>query len=99
MIPALRVFLELAVPGGKSIPSAQSMGIPSGWQTSRYYGEHFDFSTKGLTGWPSNPSHQHGEYLAAFALGRHFPHLPGLPDWFDVHGRRRPLVPERTAHG
>jgi hypothetical protein len=60
------------------------VGIPSGWQTSRYYGEHFDFSTKGLTGWPSNPSHQHAEYLAAFALGRHFPHVPGLPDWFAV---------------
>ena len=84
VIPALRVFLELAVPGGKSIPSAQSMGIPSGWQTSKYYGEHFAFSTKGLTGWPSNPSHQHGEYLAAFVSGRHFPHLAGLPDWFDV---------------
>jgi hypothetical protein len=84
VIPALRIFLELAVPDGGWIPSAASQGVPSGWKTSEYYGRHFDFSTKGLTGWPSNPSHQHGEYLAAFALGRHFPHVPGLPDWFAV---------------
>jgi hypothetical protein len=83
VIPALRLFLELAVPAGGWIPSAASMDIPTGWQTSRYYGEHLAFSTKGLTGWPTNPSHQHGEYLASFALGHHFPHVPGLPDWFD----------------
>lgn len=82
VIPALRVFLELAVPDGGWIPTAASQGVPTGWQTSAYYGQHFDFSTKGLTGWPTDPSHQHGEYLAAFALGRHFGHMPGLPDWF-----------------
>jgi hypothetical protein len=83
VVPALRVFLELAVPDGGWIPSAASEGIPSGWKTSEYYGRHFRFSTAGLTGWPDQPSHQHGEYLASFALGHHFPQLPGLPDWFD----------------
>lgn len=81
VIPALRLFVEFGIPPDVGwVPSADSLGIPSGWQQSQYYGSFYRFSTDGLAGMPN---HQHGEYLATFSLGRHYPQLPGMPDWIE----------------
>jgi hypothetical protein len=81
VVPALRLFVEFGVPPDVGwIPSAASVGIPDGWQHSQYYGRHYRFSTHGLA---DMPDHQHGEYLATFALGHHYPMIPGMPDWIE----------------